>query len=178
MNELYAFICITITELVLKVSNRTCLGCINSKKLALNHSCQQMSLLDKYQNYYNEVMSKFSENLKSHVNHFIRTYPQHASNSDELLSIAKNFIRFSTPKTLYFGGYVEDEANLKRSIEAIVEGGIVNDTIKHTTTPVDKPKPAVKRPRKNATTAKPTTPPSIEKTLSDTYDSVPYYDVN
>ena len=137
-----------------------------------------MSLLDKYQNHYNEVISKISEDLKSHVNHFIRTYPQHASNSDELLSIAKNFIRFSTPKTLYFGGYVENEDSLKRSIEAIVEVGIGNDTIKNTTTHVDKPKPAVKRPRKNATNVKPVTPPSVEKTLSDAYDSVPYYDVN
>ena len=151
MHELYAFICITITELILKVSNRNCLGCLNSKKLALNHSCQQMSLLDKYQSHYNEVVTKVSDNLKSYVNHFIRTYPQHGSNPDDILTLAKNFLRFSTPKTLYFGGYTEDEDTLKRSIEAIVEIGIGNESIKPPSSPLEKPKTVPKHARKNVT---------------------------
>ena len=175
MPELYAFLCIAITELILKASNRNCLGCINLKKLAINHTCQQISLLDKYQSYYNEVIGKISDNLKCYISHFIRIYPDHAINSEEILITAKNFLRFSTPKTLYFGGYAENEELFKDSIEAIVENGIITETLKTAPSPNEKPKPLPKRPRKNVTAVKRV---PIEKTLSDSYDTVPFFDVN
>ena len=166
---------LVICEMVVKISKRKCLGCLHTKRLHLNHMCEQTSLLEKFVQHYDAAHIKVTDNLKTIMNRFTVLFPAYANQSESCYTTAHNFLSFSTARSIYYGGYCEDEELYKAMIDGVQDsstGKPVPDTppVKLSKQPTEKPKPIpLKRQRKSN---QPPQQPNIEKVLSDAYEEL------
>ena len=169
MKELYAYLSLAICEMVTKMAKRKCLGCIHNRRVHLNHMCKQTSLLEKFEQHYDQALVKVMGNLKMIVDKFTTMYPVYTAQSENCCSAAHNFLSSSTTRSIYYGGYCEDEDTYETMING-VQGSLPKKASAPCRSPkraIEKTKPApVKRLRKNAPV------PSIETVLSEAYDEV------
>ena len=62
-----------------------------------------MSLLDKYEEYFEYVSTKLRANMSGLMERFITIHPEYASQIEVLVSQGHNFLLCSTPRSLYYG---------------------------------------------------------------------------
>ena len=77
MKELYnAYLSLAICEMVMKMTNRKCLGCLHNRRVHLNHIvCKQTSLLEKFEQHCDQALVKVMGDLKMIVIKITTIYP-------------------------------------------------------------------------------------------------------
>ena len=174
MKELYAYLSLVVCEMVVKLAKRKCLGCLHDRRIALNHGCEQISLLSKFELHYDTVVAKVTENLKTITTRFVTLFPVYANQDEACYSSAQKFLEFSTHRSIYYGGYCEDEDLYKVMIDALRDSTIARgaETVcKSPKRAAEKSKAPLKRQRKIAPAAAPAQQ-NIEKVLADAYDEL------
>lgn len=156
------------TELVIELYRRHCPGCIDGKRASINHLCHQTSLLGKFEAKYDMVVKKMALNMVQVVNRFVSIYPEFTAQEEGVITTATNFLLCSTAKSIYFGGYTEDEIFCTRMLDAFEKNPSLirmeqadnihkSGGLKRTT---DASKSSVKKSKKS----------SVENVLSKAYD--------
>ena len=129
MKHLRFFMSVVITDLIIKTAKKKCKGCVDGKKLAMNHSCEQMSLLDKFIQYYDQVVTKLEdpENLNAVISRFVTLFPGYTK--DTSYSVALSLLMISTPRSIYYAGYCDDEGQFESVIDELVNATSGKDGI-------------------------------------------------
>lgn len=171
--EVFAYITLLLTELIKQISKRKCPGCLDGKRASLNHFCLQSSLLDKFEAHFSEVSGKVSGNMVAIIGRFLQLYPELSVHRENILAAAQNFILCSTAKSIYFGGYVEDESICQKLLDSLasgisfVEGKPIPTPIPTTNTPAAKKSGQVRPPTSKKRKSQPSV---LEQAIAEAYD--------
>ena len=119
MKELNAYLSLVIYLMVMMMAKRKCLGCLHNCQVHLNHMCKQTSLLEKFEQHYDQALVKVMGNLKMIVDKFTTMYLVYTAQSENCCCAAQNFLSNSTTRSIYYGGYCEDEDTYETMINGV-----------------------------------------------------------
>lgn len=112
-----------VGKLFEKVVDMTVKNCPGHRfKCSVLHRCQQLSLYDKLVMYYEVAKSELIEELPKIFEEHSKTFSCDPSQKSGMVSFAVNYLRGSTPESIYFGKVykeqyevvLQDEEKLKR----------------------------------------------------------------
>jgi hypothetical protein len=154
--QLYAYISLVVAMTVVKHSKKRCPGCIDNRKNPLSHLHEQLSLLQKYETYYTDVIAKIKQNLDSVIRRYIEICPEFAAHFEACTTQAHFFIDCSTARSLYYGDYTDDEKIFKALFDEEVT--------------VPKVKTAAGAAKTGQSAAKRKKPSLLERAITDSYN--------
>ena len=106
-----AFLCEHVVRQSCQKAIANCPACTNKLTSPLLHLHEQLSLLDKIRNYFEEIRGLILHDLETHYNKFSTKLPHSDDKKkDKLiyLNIARNFLLTATSDSIYFGRYLDE----------------------------------------------------------------------
>ena len=102
-HELFAFISMIFADRVIKHARKACPGCQNSSRNPLSHTHEQLSLYDKFVEYFVPVCLSLREHMPVIVERLAQSRPGMAGNEEIYVAQGINFLDSQNARSLYYG---------------------------------------------------------------------------
>jgi hypothetical protein len=107
---LYSYLSVVFANLVVRHCKKTCAGCIDNLKVPLNHQCHQLSLLEKYELHFEQMVKKTRFSMRAIMVRYVELMPEFANHLEACITQGMFFLECSTARSLYYGNYIVDES--------------------------------------------------------------------